>query len=497
MSLVALCSNACGGSDSSASLAMQASAGSASIPILGAGSGSIASGAAAQAGAAALASAGAFASAGSGGALASSAGKAGGAGATSASAGAAAAGSGGAQSATYDNCVDGELPDSRDPQLSGKPEQWKDSGGAIDLVLPKLVLGWMGERIWEQSHDAWHNIRRCRSTGGAVPGGGASNAICSHTELIPAHAECSDAEDGYQFLLVHRHMLTALRQSFPQHVELFQGFPHFPYNATDVPAEWQGRFGTGWSAAILQTAKTLEDIENQLSQFPTEGDLGRFIQCGGMASGASSIHGALHFKWVVNSSPYSLGKQSVNIDNYMFWKLHGWIDEIWERYRVAKGLAPNEPKLKDGLTAQCREMHALSHAVSGATEQAKTPLPVEHGEFHEKVRPILEKTCASCHSETSPEAGMSLGGHISSADVVKGLVNVASMRGGQFQRVLPGNAQQSWLYLKASGMAMAAGCSGAACNAQVMPPTGQVTLSATDLDTIRQWISDGAPAPTP
>jgi hypothetical protein len=63
--------------------------------------------------------------------------------------------------------------------------------------------------------------------------------------------------------------------------------------------------------------------------------------------------------------------------------------------------------------------------------------------------------------------------------------------------VLPGNAQQSWLYLKASGMAMAAGCSGAACNAQVMPPTGQVTLSATDLDTIRQWISDGAPAPTP
>ena len=381
---------------------------------------------------------------GSAGASAGSAGKAGVAGSAPPSAGSPAAGSGGAPSATYDNCVDGELVDSRNPQLSGKPDQWKDSGGAIDLVLPKLVLGWMGERIWEQSHDAWHNIRRCKSTAVATPGGGGSNAICSHTELIPAHAECSDAEDGYEFLLVHRHMLTALRQSFPQHADLFQGFPHFPYDATDVPAEWQSRFGTGWSAAIIQTAKTLEDIENQLSQFPTEGDLGRFIQCGGMASGASSIHGALHFKsgWVVNSSPYSLGKQSVNIDNYMFWKLHGWIDEIWERYRVAKGLTPDDPKLKDGLTSQCREMHALSHAVSSSDHaDPNTPLPVEHGEFHEKVRPILEKTCASCHSETSPEAGMSLGGHISSADVVKGLVNVASMRGGQFQRVLPGNAQ--------------------------------------------------------
>jgi hypothetical protein len=124
------------------------------------------------------------------------------------------------------------------------------------------------------------------------------------------------------------------------------------------------------------------------------------------------------------------------------------------------------------------------------------PLPVEHGEFHERVRPILEKTCSSCHSETSPEAGMSLGGHISSADIVKNLVNVQTMHGGQFKRIVPNDAANSWLYLKASGTAMNAGCTGAMCNAQVMPPTGQVTLSQTDLNTIRQWIADGAPPPT-
>jgi hypothetical protein len=412
-------------------------------------------------------------------------------------AGAPAADGGNANASDHDHCGNGELADARDAQLTGEPEPWKSSSGAVDLVLPKPVLAWMSERVWEASHDAWHNVRRCR--GGSFPGAmGGASAICSHSELIPEHQECTDADDGYQFLVMHRHMMHALRQAFPQHTQLFAGFPKFPFEAKDVPQEWQGRWGSGWSSKIIETANTLEDIENKLSQFPTEGDLGRFIQCGGMAGGASSIHGALHFKWVVNDSPYSLGKQTVNIDNFMFWKLHGWIDTIWERYRVAKGLAASEPKLVDALASQCREMHNLGHVVGGTTgTTAPTgPLPVEHGLFHETVRPVLEKICSGCHSESSPEAGLSLGGQITSAKIVQGLVNVPSMHGGQFKRVVPGDAAQSWLYLKVAGMAQAAGCSGSGCNAQVMPPTGQVSLSAAELRAIEMWIAGGAAAPT-
>jgi hypothetical protein len=353
----------------------------------------------------------------------------------------------------------------------------------------------MRERVWTQSHDAWHNVRRC--SGGSFGGFGASGAVCSRKELIPAHQECADAEDGYQFLVMHRHMMRALREAFPKHTELFAGFPSFPLDAKDVPSEWQGRWGTGWAQSVKDTAKTLENIESKLSQFPTEGDLGKFIQCGAMSNGASSIHGALHFKWVVNSSPHSLGKQTVNIENYMFWKLHGWIDTVWERYRTAKGLPADEPKLRETLTSQCREMHRLGQVVAPTSSGANDdPLPVEHGTFHESVRPILEKVCSGCHSESSPEAGLPLGGHVSSADIVKQLVNVGAMHGGQFKRVLPGDPDRSWLYLKVSGTAMAAGCQGAGCNTQVMPPAGQVTLTATELKTIRQWIADGAPAPT-
>ena len=398
----------------------------------------------------------------------------------------------------HDHCLTGFDVDYRDMQITNLPTQWKATNGDIDLVLPTGVLDWMGERLWEKSHDAWHNVRRCRT--GGVPGlpGGGDMTICMRTELIPQDQECANAADGYAFLVMHRHMMNALRQAFPQHTKLFEGFPKFPFNATDVPEEWRGRWGTGWSSQIRSVATTLEDIENQLSRFPTEGDLGKYIQCGTSSTGASSIHGAMHFKWVVNSSPYSLGKQAVNIDNFMFWKLHGWIDTIWERYRVAKGLSPDEPKLEQALIDQCHEMHTLAEVLGpGSGVKPDAPLPIEHGFFHERVRPILEKTCSGCHSETSPDGNMMLGGHVSSADVVKGLVNVQSVRGGQFKRVVPGNPDQSWFYLKPAGRAASAGCTGTGCNTQGMPPSGRVTLSTTELDTIRQWIADGAPAPTP
>jgi hypothetical protein len=88
-----------------------------------------------------------------------------------------------------------------------------------------------------------------------------------------------------------------------------------------------------------------------------------------------------------------------------------------------------------------------------------------------------------------------LAGQISSANIVAGLVNVQAARGGQFQRIVPGSPEQSWLYLKISGLASTAGCTGT-CNTQVMPPAGQVTLTQDELGVIRQWIASGAPPPT-
>jgi len=402
----------------------------------------------------------------------------------------------------HDHCLYGEPADPRDALLAtpSTPDIFTASNGDIDLPLPKQVLAWMDQRIWKASHDAWHNIRRCRGgTGGGEGEASSSAKMCAHTELVPEHQECKDATNGFEFLVMHRHMLIALRQAFPTHADFFSGFPHFPFAATDVPAEWQSRFGSGWSNNVIATATKLEDIENHLNEFATEGDLGKYIQCG--MSGVTSIHGAMHFKWVVNESPNNLGKQSVNLGNYMFWKLHGWIDGIWERYRVAKGLAPDEQHLKDALVDQCREMHTLGDVIvaeGGDGGGDGGPLPVEHGYFHEKVRPAFERLCVGCHSETSPEANQSLAGKISSADIVKNLVNVKTSDGGDFFRIVPFHPEESWTYLKPAGLAETAGCVGDTCNTQSMPPgaTPDQGMTTEELGFLQQWILDGAPEPT-
>lgn len=397
----------------------------------------------------------------------------------------------------HDHCLHGELPDPRDETLPDVPDQWQSPSGQIDLMVPKEVIAWMGERYWEPAHDAWHNVRRCVNGGGGL----FRAAECNRTDLVNPNRECANAANGYDFLAAHRHMIEGLKQAFPKHAALFAPFPKFPYDATDVPEVYRGRFGTGWSQAVKDAAKILEDIENNLSRFPTDGDLGKFMQCSGGIGGPGSVHGAMHFKWAVNGSPSNLGNQTINLKNHMFWKLHGWIDLIWERYRAAKKLTASEPAYAKIMLDQCREMDALGRYKKGLPPpviptQPSGPEVVESGYFHEQVRPILEEHCSGCHSEASPEASLSLGGKLTSADVVKNLRHVKSVHGGQFARVLPGEPDHSWLYLKVSGGSTAAACVGAECNSQVMPPTGEVTLSPAELEIIRKWIADGAPAPT-
>ena len=74
----------------------------------------------------------------------------------------------------------------------------------------------------------------------------------------------------------------------------------------------------------------------------------------------------------------------------MFWKLHGWIDNVWEKYRRAKGMLPTDQKLQDDLVTQCREMDTEIQIIKNTLKPADAPdsneaLPVETGFFHEQV----------------------------------------------------------------------------------------------------------------
>jgi hypothetical protein len=212
---------------------------------------------------------------------------------------------------------------------------------------------------------------------------------------------------------------------------------------------------------------------------------------------SSGVHLGMHASWAVFGSPSSVGDQSVSVEHYAFWKLHGWIDQIWLRYRAAKGQpVENDPAYKQGVFEQCKEMHDLTELRkqrgengAGPAAQPTTPAAPETGFFAEKVRPFVVQRCSSCHGGPSPVASLTLGGVSgASSEIIKGLVNVDATN-LEYKLVVPGQPEKSWLYLKASGEAESATCT--SCVRDQMPPAGE-KLSADQISLLRQWIMNGA-----
>jgi hypothetical protein len=431
---------------------------------------------------------------------------AGGAGGTVAGGGSS-VGTGGAQGGavhTRDHCVDGYDPDPSDATMKADGLVEYTKANQIDTTVQPEVLSWFQAHVWDEAHFQWHNIRRCKGNGMVekVKGGGIDP--CSHPDLIPADLEGKGPGDGLQFLAMHRHMIQSLKQLFPKHTEQFEGWEHFPTKSADVPAEWRD-IAMSWPAATADAGAKADDPASYMASSPndanfaSEGAFGQWIQS------VSGLHGALHFKWVRNANDdHGLGNQFRNIDNYMFWKMHGWIDKIWDRYRAAKGKTPNDQDIKDAVLAQCRQMDQYALLVKPDLGTGGcTAAPKQSGVFADTIRPAFERTtnnCTGCHG-SGASGGLTLGGNecIKSSDLVANLVNKASTTGGQFKLVVPSDPEHSWLYLKVSGKAGTAGCTptgGVTCNTDTMPQgAGGVTMSQAELDALRQWILDGAPAP--
>ncbi|MEI9941935.1 MAG: hypothetical protein WDO69_32370 [Pseudomonadota bacterium] len=404
---------------------------------------------------------------------------------------------------TRDHCLEGYDPDPSDATTTMKdgPVDYTKSN-QVDTTVQPEVLAWFKARVWEQAHFQWHNIRRC--SGGAMaatadPQGGGVNPCLTNPELIPANQEGKGPGDGLEFLAMHRHMIQSLKQLWPKHAEQFEGWEHFPTKASDVPQEWQAAW-SAWPANIATAGAQADDPASNMSKagFESEGAFGQWIQT------TSGLHGALHFKWVrTNNSDHGLGNQFANIDNYMFWKMHGWIDKVWDRYRAAKNMKPTDQDIKDAVLAQCRQMDQLAIIVKpslGTTDC--TAAPKQSGVFVDTIRPIFESDtnkCTGCHGRTGASANLTLGGSdcVSSSDIVKALVGKPSIGGGQFNLIEPGNADKSWLYLKVTGKAATAGCTSSAgtCQTESMPQGGGITVTQAQQDALKAWINAGAPAP--
>jgi len=495
------------------------SAGSGAVPASSAGAGSNGT-----AGSAITAGGAAASASGAGGAL-TSAGAGGVPGGSSSGAGGLSSSGGGAgltlpHPTNSDHCLNGYDPLPSDDTMKAGPATFSTPQGD-DTILQPEVLDWMSQNKWTGAHVVWHAVRGCTdgTARGLLAPLGFPDICKDYPVLIPADQNCKTAGDGYQFLLFHRHMMQALQQLWPKHKADFAGFPTFPKTAAEVPAVWGA---PKWSATVLAAAEIGDNIDKpeNLAKFPDEGVLGHWLQCAvGTQKLAQApnepyigLHFNLHDQWSRGAaSAHGLNNGQVNITNYMFWKLHGWIDNVWEKYRVAKGLTKDGSaemqKYKQDLKAACNEMdievEILKQNPGNGPVLDCPPDVDEKGDFHSKVRPIFETAtnhCASCHgpSQSSPYASLTLGGQVSSKCIVERLKR-ASLDGGQFKLIEPGDPERSYLYLKAAGTAAAAGCVSSdpnkPCNTAAMPPGGK-TMTDAELKILYDWIKAGAVGPT-
>ncbi len=257
---------------------------------------------------------------------------------------------------SHDHCVSGYEPElTNDTMAQGFAEYAEN--GQTDAVLQPEIIQWMEDHVWQEAHFQWHNVRRCGG-GGGLGGGGGAGAFnpCDHPDLAPDANECENAQDGYEFLVMHRHMLQALRQLWPSHTDQFEGWDQWPAS-TDYPELLRPYFKE-WSQQVKEEAAIADNIEDNLDRFANEGEFGMWIQCGSLNGGvgANSLHGALHFNgYPQNNQSHSVANQHRNLDSFIFWKLHGYIDKVWERYRIAKGQQPDEEALQTEIKAQCME----------------------------------------------------------------------------------------------------------------------------------------------
>jgi hypothetical protein len=376
--------------------------------------------------------------------------------------------------------------------------------------------------------------------------------------LLRAPIQEGEPGDGYAFLVMHRHMIRGLEQAFPRHFEQIRGFRYVPTSKDDPenPIPW---VDIHWSDAQLEAIDMMENIGRYVGLFASEDDYAKWVQFGdrfvaggrfpggfpgggqfpgglpggGVPSGfptrddagaptgfggvgaappptandagagdagnpfrpEGGIHGPLHGQWTVPGSPSSLVDNNTNVQNFAFWRLHGWIDEMWERYRRAAGLRDSDPDYQQALIDQCEEMHELGKASPpepGSVMFPPSGSPMETGVFATEVAPIFTARCGGsvCHGADSPTLGLSLAG--TQASVVReGLVGRPSAELPTLSLIEPGEPEQSWLYRKVSDNFDGVDCNVASCTRM---PLGGASLTADELERIRNWVATGATA---
>ena len=239
-----------------------------------------------------------------------------------------------------------------------------------DVRIPNEIETWMQSLGWGEHHDEYHAVKRWDIWYYlAAQGNQDAKDVVEYIEAKGwkrAKNQEGAKGDGLEFLAMHRAMILLLLKKFPQHAEIFKGWqtpPTDPSDLNDPVAD-----GTEFDP---EKKEGIRLIENEPKFFESEDHFGVFVETNIQATADNpnnrradkryGNHNYLHNRWTDNTSPVNLGDPKVNIFNARFWKLHGWIDNIWTKYRKNVGLSDEDPKYKELIEYYTHMMSGHHH----------------------------------------------------------------------------------------------------------------------------------------
>ena len=225
------------------------------------------------------------------------------------------------------------------------------------LALPQSIIDFQNARGWGDHHLEWHTERQW------------DRLNPSDRDWAKKHGwkraglQEGQKGNGLEFLAMHRAMLRMLTDEFPKNRKYFTGWTTPPTNPRDKTSPLPHGQDTEFDANM---AEAIEKLANHIDDFKTDDELGLFIETKARPTmsdprhrsddPSAGIHNYLHNRFMDPDSSIDIGDPHVNLQNKMFWRLHGWIDARWTAFREAKGLTEDQADYASAIEAATAEL---------------------------------------------------------------------------------------------------------------------------------------------
>ncbi len=252
--------------------------------------------------------------------------------------------------------------------------------GVIAASVPAPMIAFIRAQGWNCMHRGWHAVRRFNfilspiEKKFVVEKGWLTVDPATNLLINPGVAQEGGVGNGVEFLAMHRVMISMLREAVPQYKDTaLAGWQTVSTTGTvDEPLPPNARaFDSFYVTALSRLSSNAG-----LSQFSSDDEFGAYIQTKNYPGRgqeyyfvnpdkSAGIHNYLHNRYNVPdlknpAAAVRMSNFARNIENRVFWKLHGWLDGRWTAYRLSRGVNDTTD-----TTYQAAMTHACAHMGRG------------------------------------------------------------------------------------------------------------------------------------